>query len=264
MRPPSVQSGQIYGQLTVIRYAGLRRSGKQNLRLFWCRCSCGNKVRVQGRLLKSGNSSSCGCRLVKYRKAMLGIPKSKHAANEQFGRLRLIEWSHTQGKAAYFRFQCACGALVTRSIQMVRSGKIRSCGCLRRETAAALGRTYGPRLRLPEGEEAFNRLLRTYRRSAKARHLRFELSRETFYGLTQKPCHYCGTLPYQVVMGSRSDYVYSGIDRVDSARGYTPENTVPCCWFCNNAKKTRTKEKFISWAKQIAFRAAPVPEDFVI
>ena len=43
-----------------------------------------------------------------------------------------------------------------------------------------------------------------------------------------------------------SDHVLecNGIDRVDNNIGYTEENTVPCCEFCNRAKLNNTEEYF--------------------
>lgn len=31
-----------------------------------------------------------------------------------------------------------------------------------------------------------------------------------------------------------------GIDRVDNSIGYTPDNCVPCCWWCNSVKREHT------------------------
>jgi len=51
-------TGQIFGQLTVIEYAGKNQRGKTQWK---CRCTCGNEVTVRSCNLKAGTSSSCGC-----------------------------------------------------------------------------------------------------------------------------------------------------------------------------------------------------------
>ena len=50
-------TGQVFGQLTVLEYAGSDRN-----RSTWkCECSCGNIVIVNQMELKNGNTLSCGC-----------------------------------------------------------------------------------------------------------------------------------------------------------------------------------------------------------
>ncbi len=47
----------------------------------------------------------------------------------------------------------------------------------------------------------------------------------------------------------------NGIDRVDNERGYLTDNTVPCCWECNDMKATSTAEEFITHSyKIVAFQ----------
>jgi hypothetical protein len=58
----------------------------------------------------------------------------------------------------------------------------------------------------------------------------------------------------QCTNGSRGIYTYNGIDRVDNSKGYTPENTVPCCKICNKIKGTGDvqtfKQTLKNWVKQ--------------
>lgn len=42
-----------------------------------------------------------------------------------------------------------------------------------------------------------------------------------------------------------SKYVYGGIDRVDSSKGYTVDNCVSCCRECNVSKGTMSLEAFL-------------------
>jgi hypothetical protein len=50
--------GKKFGRLTVIEESGTR---KKRGPIYLCRCACGNKIKVQGRHLRSGESRSCGC-----------------------------------------------------------------------------------------------------------------------------------------------------------------------------------------------------------
>lgn len=52
------ETGNVYGKLTVIGFAGIR----SDHRAFWhCRCECGKLIETAGVSLRRGNSRSCGC-----------------------------------------------------------------------------------------------------------------------------------------------------------------------------------------------------------
>jgi hypothetical protein len=53
-----------------------------------------------------------------------------------------------------------------------------------------------------------------------------------------------------------SQYVYNGLDRKNSQKGYTIRNVVPCCGVCNHAKHTMNYKDFIAWLDRVTnFRA---------
>ena len=72
--------------------------------------------------------------------------------------------------------------------------------------------------------------------------------------LVRKPCYYCGIIAgnTKITKNCKEGFKYNGIDRVDSSLGYTANNVVPCCGTCNIAKKDKSQEEFINWAKSIA------------
>ena len=51
------ETGNVYGKLTVLNYAG----SKNNEAMWLCKCECGNEIIVSGPSLRSKNTSSCGC-----------------------------------------------------------------------------------------------------------------------------------------------------------------------------------------------------------
>jgi 5-methylcytosine-specific restriction endonuclease McrA len=66
------------------------------------------------------------------------------------------------------------------------------------------------------------------------------------------PCHYCGLPPYTVSHRKKDQaFVYTGIDRVDNEKGYTPDNVVPCCGVCNFMKGKLGLEQFLAQIKRI-------------
>lgn len=50
--------GKKYNMLTILEYVGKNKDGRK---LFKCKCDCGKEVITQHRLIKNGNSKSCGC-----------------------------------------------------------------------------------------------------------------------------------------------------------------------------------------------------------
>lgn len=82
------------------------------------------------------------------------------------------------------------------------------------------------------------------RRSRLARGISVELSFEQFSILINSPCTYCGT------ENSR------GIDRLDSSKPYTMENSNPCCRVCNSMKNNLSLSAFEEHINKISNRLA--------
>lgn len=56
-------TGKTFGKLTVIKRAdNVRRADGRYIPAWLCKCECGNIVTVLGLSLRSGNSTSCGCK----------------------------------------------------------------------------------------------------------------------------------------------------------------------------------------------------------
>lgn len=51
-------TGQEYGRLTVLEYAG---KTKDNKALWLCECECGNRKKIIGKDIRTGHTRSCGC-----------------------------------------------------------------------------------------------------------------------------------------------------------------------------------------------------------
>lgn len=172
----------------------------------------------------------------------------KDLSNKRFGRLIAIEATDKRHDSkVIWKCKCDCGEecfVVSRSLVL---GHTKSCGCLRKEL---LQRGLS---KLEFGFSAFNQLYNNYKRSAELRNYSFNLSRDSFYELTQKNCFYCGETPKQKQSGKHLNgfYLYNGIDRIDNSRGYTLENCVPCCKTCNRAKDVMSQKEFLSWIKKI-------------
>jgi hypothetical protein len=151
------------------------------------------------------------------------------------------------------RLRCDCGNEYTAYIFNIRKGNTQSCGCLARELRRARNQA-----RAVYGRTARAGILNSYRTKASLRGYAWELTDEDFDRLTSSRCSYCGCVPSNVRSAGKGvgDFVYSGIDRVDNTKGYTPANTASCCKACNTAKSAMSLAEFEAWLDRIAsFRA---------
>ena len=80
-------------------------------------------------------------------------------------------------------------------------------------------------------------------KSAADRGLLFDLTFEQFTEIVCTPCKYCKL---------HNDHESIGIDRVDSSKGYTYDNIVPCCTTCNMCKGSLSLEEFKSHVLKLA------------
>lgn len=94
--------GNHYGKWKVSEYRG--KHGKEQV--YHCVCSCGNEKDVIRRSLLSGRSKSCGCTRHE--------PKSdrENIVGNKYGRLTVLEFSHSTAKGLYYKCQCECGNIV--------------------------------------------------------------------------------------------------------------------------------------------------------
>ena len=89
-----------------------------------------------------------------------------------------------------------------------------------------------------------------YVKGAKKRNIDFTLPKTKFHELIVEKCYYC-------------DYKdgINGIDRIDN-KGYSEENVVTCCQFCNVAKGSQRPQEFIDKMKAIhQFITNGIPTD---
>jgi hypothetical protein len=175
---------------------------------------------------------------------------------ERFGRLVVIAKTESHKKKhSRWVCKCDCGKTCITTGTSLRTGKKQSCNCLRSEVSK-LKAAKNQKLNIKSGDEAaFNQIYSTYKWQAGKRDFTFELSKERFRELTQLNCHYCNTPPlqsYTTKGGSGVPFIYNGIDRVINSIGYTNFNCVTCCGTCNDMKRARTAEDFITACESVS------------
>lgn len=151
----------------------------------------------------------------------------------------LYDLGYNKHNKRIWKVRCQCGSEKIRQLASILKGESTSCGC---QWMVHSGRKV-----VPDGQSAFTNLWHTYKRRALSDGLVFELSRSQAVELFRSDCFYCGDPPqrqWKVGKYKRSVANYNGIDRVDNAVGYTPDNCVTCCTTCNTAKSNLTVSEF--------------------
>ena len=109
-------TGQTFGKLTVVSFAGRGKSGYAK---WLCKCECGTEKAVRGTNLTSGLTKSCGCIII------------KDLSGKKFGKLTVVSLAG-RGKRGHAKWlcKCECGNEKTVLGYHLTSGNIKSCGCL--------------------------------------------------------------------------------------------------------------------------------------
>jgi hypothetical protein len=115
--------GIVSGNLVVISYA-YKDTTKRKSNWWLCRCVCGKEVTIRQDTI--GKTLSCGC----IRKSI-----KKDITGKQFGRLKVIDFSHTEGKQyrSYWNCVCDCNTKLKVRIDQLTSGITKSCGCYQKD-----------------------------------------------------------------------------------------------------------------------------------
>lgn len=88
-------------------------------------------------------------------------------------------------------------------------------------------------------EESISCLKRAYslaKAGAKRRDLEFTLTLARHSKLIMGECTYCGAKASSELNYRRLRMPKNGVDRIDNSKGYTTENCVSCCTFCNTLR----------------------------
>lgn len=162
--------------------------------------------------------------------------------NLKFGKLLVVENTFIKNKYGqiYWRCICDCGKEVVVLATSLRCKNTTSCGCWRILANAK----YSP-------EEASAR--RAYKNiKYDKRGIENNISFEYFYNKSQDNCYYCNAPPSNLIKSenhsdyfkSNGNFAYNGFDRVDSSKGYSEDNVVTCCKYCNKAKSSFSINEF--------------------
>lgn len=133
--------GNVYGKLTVIARAE-RPDGRPAGAYWLCQCECGNEKVIRGADLRRGGVNSCGC--------LYGKHTIVDETGKKYGKLTVIEQVEERKRnAVQWLCKCECGNTVIVRGADLRSGQVKSCGCLIAERSREIhginrvGKKYG-------------------------------------------------------------------------------------------------------------------------
>jgi hypothetical protein len=155
----------------------------------------------------------------------------------------------TSKGAVIWEMLCDCG---NTTYSPAHKKNRKSCGCLDEERHATFNRkNLGASRRYEPIISSAREIWTVYKDG--------DIDFDSFYALSQLPCYYCESPPSRTRnratagRGKASErqikegnFTYNGLDRIDSTKGHTLDNVVPCCWRCNIAKRDMTQEEFFA------------------
>lgn len=175
----------------------------------------------------------------------------------KFGRWTVLEndlrkkYKSLNPRACRVCCDCEKQTIATIPYSALRSGHSSSCGCVK-------------------GRRSIETIWLDLYRQLRRRGWEIELTFIEFKAISQLPCAYCNKAPSNIhrvkykVDGKnkRNDdpkwnILYSGMDRVDSTRGYIYGNVVPCCGECNQMKSALPLDKFFELIERIRLHSSP-------
>lgn len=254
MPAPIDLTGQRVGTLLIQE----RVRDAKNRVAYRCLCDCGVTKVMRGDLLSGGSKRcavSCGCLTPKINSEIQSGKPHKNIRDfvgQRFGRLVVLENLRHENKFSIRMSRCLCDCgkeVVVRNCHLTqkKEGTV-SCGCHAKELskenilhAIAATIKYTPEI--------------SAARQVWCRNYSDGLSFDDFAELSRLDCHYCGSVPNNSFIHRGANFLYSGLDRIDSSLGHNVENVVPCCKICNFAKNDRSIDDFMDHIKRLTVKS---------
>lgn len=185
----------------------------------------------------------------------------ENLTGRRYTHLLVVGRGERRGRHTRWDVICDCGRTKNVSGPNLRNGRTLSCGNPICRYNSAL--RVQARLDANGSHDAgVRQVWNLYRFKARRKRLEFTIEVAEFESLLFRPCHYCGGAPSNMARrdSSAGGVLYNGIDRIDSAKGYTTGNMVPCCGICNTMKNTLSPERFLEHVRKILEHQPPADD----
>lgn len=153
--------------------------------------------------------------------------------------------------------KCDCGIIKVVLTNKLRSGKVKSCGCLNIEKRKSRIQKMIQVRKKYSAQEAS--AMKIY----KSRYSDGNISFKEFLKLSSLNCYYCNNTPNGKYNESLYDarrskhakengfFIYNGLDRIDQSKPHNINNVVTCCKTCNMCKRTMSHDQFLLFIEKI-------------
>lgn len=213
-------SGQQFNSLLVIE----RYNSIGNKPTWLCQCICGKRTVALGTNLKNGGVKGCGCK----KNENIGKANTKIFSGQKYNYLTVIQRRKDLEtiRRTMWECQCDCGNIHIVGGGDLRSGNIKSCGCLQKELQRK-GLTKHGLSYTKEYKYWMNR-----KRREQIRNLDFEwtLKMEKSLKKFQKTC---------IICGSKNKLCVDHVLPLSKGYGLKPGNAVILCSVHNNWKNNK-------------------------
>lgn len=123
-------TGLMFGRLKALDKVGCRAGHA----LWLCECECGQRVEVIATNLKKGNTRSCGCLAIEVAK-----DRAMDITGQKYGRATVLVMLGIKNHHSHVECLCECGTVFTSTVNQLRMGTTKSCGCLWKESITTHG-----------------------------------------------------------------------------------------------------------------------------
>lgn len=244
---------KIFGRLTVLKI--IEVEGKKGK--FWeCQCNCGNIKIARDHHLKSGNVKSCGCIKKEF------IDNKKDLTGKIFERLTVLEKDYINlNYITYWKCQCLCGNIKSIGEPSLLNNRTKSCGCFKREISIKKIKKVNSEGKNKTSKSIYHPSITSARKVWHGHYKDGDLSFDDFYKISQLNCYYCNSSPSNkskdnnknssFYVKNNSEFIYSGLDRIDSTKTHNTDNVLPCCLWCNRIKNNLSMGEYKNYIIKI-------------
>ena len=190
----------------------------------------------------------------------------KDLTGKRFGRLTALQLAPKKNSdhSNSWLCRCDCGKSHLTNTSALMSGRVRSCGCLQRDTVTANNGGKHPDWKgVGDIPGAFWYRIQN---NAKKRGLAIEVNLQNIWDLFEKQNRQCALSGLPLKFGKRSGdaLATASLDRIDSSQGYIPGNLQWVHKRLQQMKSDMSQQEFLMWCNTVS-RATqrsskPVPE----
>lgn len=198
--------------------------------------NCGSIKKINKNCLTDSYKTCQHCNAIKAQQAFVGFENKTY---------KVLAFDRLENRKLYYLCECKnCG-----SKHVVRKDNILDC------SSGKCKNCKGNSIKITE-EAPINVYYSMYRTGALDRNLNFDLTKEEFKSIINKPCYYCGALPTEIQSlkkynKTNKPCLVNGVDRIVSNLGYSKDNCVPCCSVCNRMKSDYSLDMFLKHIESI-------------